>query len=138
MVARCPRCGSGSAHVHSRYQRRLADAAIAGRPVVLRLVVRRFFCMNNGCPAQTLAEQVAGLTAKWSRRTSPSTSMLATIGVEMAGRAGARLAHRLGLSTSRDTLIRLVRRLPDPPAVPIVVSVSTISPSVEDTDMGPS
>ncbi|MFI2477842.1 ISL3 family transposase [Nocardia xishanensis] len=107
--------------MHSRYQRRLADAAIAGRVVVLRLVVRRFFCVNDDCPAKTFAEQVEGLTAKWSRRTSLLTSMLAAIGLAMAGRAGARLARQLGLSASRDTLIRLVRRLPDPPAGPIVV-----------------
>jgi len=37
---------------------------------------------------------------------------LQAIGVALGGQAGARLAHRLGLPTSRDTLLRLVRRLP--------------------------
>ena len=40
----CPACGRFSVRVHSRYQRRLADAAIGGRPVLIRLTVRRFFC----------------------------------------------------------------------------------------------
>jgi transposase len=41
--------------------------------------------------------------------------MLTGIGLALAGRAGARLAVRLGIATSRDTLLRLVRALPDPP-----------------------
>jgi transposase len=34
--------------------------------------------------------------------------------VALGGQAGAWLAHRLGLPASRDTLLRLVRRLPLP------------------------
>ncbi|WP_246011641.1 transposase family protein [Nocardia mexicana] len=41
-MAHCPGCGTGSGRVHSRYRRRLADAATAGRAMVLVLVVRRF------------------------------------------------------------------------------------------------
>ncbi|WP_218002422.1 ISL3 family transposase [Nocardia brevicatena] len=119
--ARCPGCESVSARVHSRYQRRLADAAIAGRMVSVQLTVRRFFCANSDCPAKTFAEQVADLTVKWSRRTNRLTSMLVVIGLALAGRAGARLARRLGLPAGRDTLIRLVRRLPDPPTGPVAV-----------------
>ncbi|MGY2090468.1 ISL3 family transposase [Nocardia gipuzkoensis] len=120
-TARCPRCESVSTRVHSRYRRKLADAAVAGRGLVLRLAVRRFFCTNMICPAKTFAEQVVGLTVKWARRTSRLTSMLVAIGLAMAGRAGARLACRLGLSASRDTLLRLVRGLPDPPIGPVTV-----------------
>ena len=39
--------------------------------------------------------------------------MLSTIAVALAGRAGARLADRLGMPTSRDSLLRLLRGLPD-------------------------
>jgi hypothetical protein len=41
--------------------------------------------------------------------------MLEAIGLALAGRAGARLAAVLGMPTSRDSLLRLVRVLPDPP-----------------------
>jgi transposase len=40
--------------------------------------------------------------------------MLVSIAVALAGRAGARLAERLGMLTSRDSLLRLLRTLPDP------------------------
>jgi transposase len=58
----CPACGGEFARVHSRYDRQVADAAIAGLPVVLRLPVRRLFCANGNCPKRTFAEQVPGLT----------------------------------------------------------------------------
>lgn len=114
-TARCGECGTLSGRVHSRYRRQLADAAVAGRKMVLRLVVRRFFCVNTGCRAKTFAEQVDGLTVKRSRRTDQLTAMLTRIAVALAGRAGARLAAQLGLPASRDTLLRLIRALPDPP-----------------------
>jgi len=59
----CPVCGRSSRRVHSRYERRLADAAIGGRRVVIRLQVRRLFCDDPGCAKTTFAEQVPGLTA---------------------------------------------------------------------------
>ena len=114
----CPRCGTGSARVHSRYSRWLADTAVAGRAVTLRLRVRRFFCDNTGCAARTFVEQVVGLTVKWARRTSMAARVLCAIGLALAGRTGARLAGRLAMPASRATLLRLVRKLPDPaPAV---------------------
>ena len=87
-TARCPGCESVSARVGSRYRRHLADAAVAGRAMTLRLVVRRFFCPNISCAAKTFAEQVDGLTVRWSRRTNQLTSMLTAIGVALGGRAG--------------------------------------------------
>ena len=111
--ATCPECGKRSQRVHSRYERRLADAAIGGQPVRIRLRVRRFRCAETGCARATFAEQVDGLTTRYGRRSQLLDTMLATIGLALAGRAGARLADRLGLGTSRDTLLRLVRALPD-------------------------
>jgi hypothetical protein len=117
----CPGCGCASARVHSRYGRRLADAAMAGRRVVIRLRVRRFFCANIDCPVRTFVEQVEGLTVPYGRRTVLLRSMLESIGVALAGRAGARLAARLGLSVGRNTLLRLVRALPDPEVTAVTV-----------------
>lgn len=45
----CPGCGAESVRVHSRYERRLADAALAGRRLEIQLQVRRFFCDRTGC-----------------------------------------------------------------------------------------
>lgn len=42
-------------------------------------------------------------------------TMIEAIGLAVAGRAGARLAARLGIHVSRDTLLRVVRAIPDGP-----------------------
>jgi len=114
-TAECPRCGRPAARVHSTYRRYLADAPISGRRVEVVLRVRRFFCDNTGCPARTFAEQVPGLTTPRARRTGLLKTTLEAIGLALAGRAGARLADKLGMAVSRDSMLRLVRALPDPP-----------------------
>lgn len=117
----CPRCGAGSSRVHSRYDRRLADAAVGGQRMVIRLRVRRFFCDVPGCPACTFAEQVEGLTTAYARRTPLLQRLLEAIGLALAGRAGARLAARFALPAGRSTMLRLVRALPDPAAGGVAV-----------------
>jgi transposase len=98
----CAKCGAASARVHSRYDRVLADAPVAGRRVGIRLRIRRFFCLTAGCPTRTFAEQVEGLTMRHARRTPLLRSMLETIGLALAGRAGARMATHLGAPVSRN------------------------------------
>jgi transposase len=115
-TAACRGCGRSSDRVHSRYERRLADTAIGGRRVVIRLMMRRFFCAAPGCPAATFAEQVAGLTSRYARRTPPAAAMLTAVAVALAGRAGARLAAVLGTVAGRSTLLRLIMALPGPQA----------------------
>jgi transposase len=112
--ADCGSCGRPSARVHSRYGRSLADAALGGRRVVILLRVRRFFCDQESCQVKTFVEQVAGLSVPHARRTAVLAGMLESIGVALAGRAGSRLAVRLGLPVGRQALLRLVRALPDP------------------------
>ena len=119
--ASCPGCGRFSVRVHSRYQRRLADAAIGGRPVLIRLTVRRFFCPAPDCPVITFAEQVEGLTVRYARRTPPLAEMLTAVALALAGRAGARLACLLGLLAGRSSMLRLIMALPDPQDRPVRV-----------------
>jgi hypothetical protein len=112
-TAVCATCGSASRRVHSRYVRTLADLGLAGRQVEIRLRARRWFCSNEHCATKTFAEQVDGLTARYARRTGPLRNALEHIALALAGRAGARLANRLGLSAGRNSLLRLIRGLPD-------------------------
>ncbi|MFM9700870.1 ISL3 family transposase [Streptomyces europaeiscabiei] len=116
-AAPCPGCGTNSRSVHDRYGRRLADVAAGGRPVTIRLTVRRFRCETRSCPRRTFVEQVEGLTFRHGRRSHLQEEMLAAIGRVLAGRAGARLAGMLHCTASPNTLLRRVRALPaQPPA----------------------
>jgi hypothetical protein len=99
--ASCPRCGQESARVHGGYSRVMADGAAGGRPVLIVLQVRRFRCGNPGCTAVTFAEQAAGLSERYRRRSIPLLGMLAGFGLELAGRAAARLAGTLGIAVHR-------------------------------------
>ena len=121
----CPRCGQESARVHGGYSRVLADGAAGGRPVLIVLQVRRFRCGSPQCPAVTFAEQAGGLSERYRRRSIPLLGMLAGFGLELAGRAGARLAGTLGIAVHPSTALRLVMALPDPPvsAAPQVTGV---------------
>jgi transposase len=112
--AACHQCGMSSARVNSRYRRQLHDLAAGGRPVLIDLEVRRFFCVNAECGARTFAEQVPAVTQRHQRRTPLLHGLLEAVALALAGRAGARLAGVLGAGVSRSTLIRLIRALPDP------------------------
>lgn len=112
--AQCPQCGEPSSRVHGRYQRLVADGAAAGRPLLIALSVRRFRCTSRTCPRVTFVEQAEGLTGRCLRRTLPLRGLLARFGLELAGRAGARLAAVLGIPVHSSTLLRLVMALPDP------------------------
>jgi transposase len=112
--APCPACGRLSSRVHARYQRLVADGAAGGRPLLIALSVRRFRCTDPSCPRVTFVEQAEGLTGRYLRRTLPLREMLARFGLELAGRAGARLAGVLGVAVHSSTLLRLVMALPDP------------------------
>ncbi|MFF7234381.1 transposase [Streptomyces sioyaensis] len=83
---------------------------------MIELGVRRFRCENARCPAVTFAEQVAGLTIPHSRYTPLLRGMLTQIGLALAGRAGARVAAAVGITVGRDTLLRMVRAVPEPDA----------------------
>jgi transposase len=109
----CPACGPVSSRVHGGYSRTVADGAAGGRPVLIILRVLRFPCLDPSCPKVTFAVQEDGLTSRYCRRSVPLTGMLTGFGLELAGRAGARLAARLGIAVHSSTLLRLVAGLPE-------------------------
>ena len=123
--ARCPLCGAVSSRVHGGYARVVADGAAGGRPVLIALSVRRFRCPEPSCPRATFAEQAGGVSERYRRRSVPLLGMLASFGLELAGRAAARLAGTMGMPVHSSTVLRLVMALPDPPvtAAPAVTGV---------------
>ncbi|MCH0557652.1 ISL3 family transposase [Streptomyces sp. MUM 16J] len=120
----CPGCDGWSERVHSSYLRFPVDLPVAGRRAEMALRVRRFLCASPACGRRTFVEQIPGLTRRHGRVTERLRQMLGTIGLALAGRAGARLAEQTGIMTSRSTLLRRVMDLPDPAhAEPTAVGV---------------
>ena len=105
----CPECTHPSARIRGRYTRTLADLPCQGRAVRVRLEVRRFVCATRGCPRTTFAERFPTLTHAYARRTLRQAEALVEVAFAAGGKAGAQLAKRLAMPTSRDTLLRLIR-----------------------------
>jgi transposase len=111
----CPGCGAWSERVHDVYRRRLADAGIGGRRVVLLVATRLLACASPGCRKRTFAERHAGLAGPRARVTAPLAAMLAAAALALAGRAGARLSGALlAVEVSRHLMIRLIMAMPEP------------------------
>jgi len=101
--------------VRGRYLRRLADAPFGGASAVIELAVRRFKCLNPRCSAVTFVEQIPGLTSAHAPYTPLLRALLTSIALCLAGRPGARLAAALSIRVAKDTLLELLRSLPELP-----------------------
>lgn len=110
-AAACPRCGGQSDHVHSRYQRSLADLPSQGRAVEIRLWTRRFRCTTVECRQKIFTERLtAAADRPYARRMARLDGIVHHLGLALGGRPGQSLAKRLLIPVSRDTLLRVVRR----------------------------
>jgi transposase len=102
----------------------LADLPWAHYRVRLQLRVRKWFCQNPGCARRIFTERLPTVAAPWARRTLRLAQRLVALGVALGGTAGVHLSHHWDLVVSRNTLLRLLRRLPVPSrATPTVLGV---------------
>lgn len=118
----CPLCGCPSSREHSRYTRRLGDLPWQGRSVRLLLLSRKFFCDSPVCSRRVFAERLPDVAAAYARKTARLKDTLACIAFACGGEAGSRLACRLGMPVSADTLLRTIRqtRIPVPSTLRIL------------------
>jgi transposase len=107
----CPRCGTRSDRIHSRYLRHATDLPLAGRPVRLVIVARRFRCDAALCSRRIFTERFDGsVLALRGRRTARLDYVVHHLGLALGGRPAASFARRLMIPVSNDSLLRLVRR----------------------------
>jgi transposase len=109
----CPSCKQRSRRVHSYYQRSPADLPVSDRWVRLHLTVRRFRCQVETCPKVIFAERWPDLLAAKAQRTERLTTGLSAVAFALGGQAGCRLAGKLKMPASGDTLLRIIRRTPE-------------------------
>jgi transposase len=112
----CPLCGHLSTHVHSRYERTLADLPVQGLRLRFRLGVRRFYCRVRDCVRQVFCERLEGLARSYARQTQRLAACFELIAQALGGNAGARLAERLSLPASATLLLRRLRQFRRPPS----------------------
>jgi transposase len=110
--------------VHSTYQRCLCDLPWQGRIVQIHVRVRQFRCLNPCCGRCTFAKPWIGIAVRSARRTTRLAEIQRSVALATGGEPGARLARRLAIPVSPDTLLRLILRTPIPPrATPPVLGL---------------
>jgi len=110
-TASCPLCATPARRIHSDYGRTLADLPWAQYRVYLQLRVRKWFCRNRACRRRIFTERLPTVAAPWARRTLRLAQRLGALGVALGGTAGVQLGHQWDLVVSRNTLLRLLRKL---------------------------
>ncbi len=111
----CPLCAERSSSIHCHYRRVLRDVPCAGRHVQLFLTVRKFYCRNPSCEQKVFAERFSAFADPWARMTIRHCQQVTSIGLATCGKGGTRLAARLGIQATRQTILRRIMDLPDPP-----------------------
>ena len=109
----CPLCSESSLSIHSHYRRILRDAPCAGRRVQLFLTMRKFYCRNPLCERKIFTERLPAFVEPWARMTIRYCEQITSIGLATCGKGGTRLAARLGIQTTRQTILRRIMALPD-------------------------
>ncbi len=107
--ANCPLCGQPSTRLHSHYRRRLADLPWQSRPVVVEVRARRFRCATLHCARRVFSERLPAIAGVKARRTVRLGDIQRQLGLVLGGEPGSRLAVRLAMPVSGDTLLRLIR-----------------------------
>ena len=111
----CPLCAFASSSIKSHYRRSLRDVACGGRRVQLELTVRKFYCRNPLCERKVFTERFPAFVEPWARMTIRHCEQITSIGLATCGKGGTRLAARLGIHTTRQTILRRIMALPDSP-----------------------
>ncbi|WP_376100882.1 ISL3 family transposase (plasmid) [Roseomonas sp. CCTCC AB2023176] len=106
----CSDCGVPSRARHGSYLRHLQDLPIQGRPVAIALRVVRLRCRNLVCNRRTFAEPLLEVAEPMARRTSRLADILHSVSHALGGRPAERLLARLGMPSSDDTFLRMLRR----------------------------
>ncbi len=109
-TAPCPSCGTASSRIQSRYTRTLRDLPSVGRPIRLIMHLRRFCCKKSTCAQKIFVERLPDLCHPHAQRTKRLQKALCELGLIVGGQAGADVGSELGISGSRDTILRLVRQ----------------------------
>ncbi len=81
--------------------------------MLLSLTVRKFYCRNAYCPRKVFAERFPAFVEPWARMMIRHGEQITSIGLATCGKGGTLLSARLGMQTTRQTILRRIMDLPD-------------------------
>ena len=82
--------------------------------------MRKFSCRNPYCERKVFAERFPNFVEPWARTTIRHCQQITSIGLATCGKGGTRLAARLGIHTTRQTILRRIMALPESSAESIL------------------
>lgn len=113
----CPLCMRVSRKVHSYYERKVNDLPMSGKPVSLRISVRKFFCQQQNCRRKIFAERFDSCLQSYQRRLERSNTQIRGIGLSCGSKPGAKVCGLIGLPVSASTVLRVMKKTPLPEVV---------------------
>ncbi|EFH79815.1 ISL3 family transposase [Ktedonobacter racemifer] len=115
----CPLCSTPALRVHSRYTRQITDLPCSGQQVRLLVQVRKCFCQVPDCARKIFMERLTPFVQPWARVTQRLYQIVQILGLATGGRLGIRVTDRLGIQTTRQTILRRIMALPTEPVGPV-------------------
>ncbi len=113
----CPTCGTLSERVHSPYVRQPDEVPFGDRRLRFFVVARRFWCDQPECPQKIFCERLQWVPA-YGRKTCALARWIIEWALVTSAEEAAATAARHGVVVSGDTILRMIRALPDPPQEP--------------------
>lgn len=80
------------------------------------VLVRKYFCDVTTCARKIFVERLTPFAQPWARVTKRLYQIVQIIGLATGGRLGVRVTDRLGIQTTRHTILRRIMALPTSPA----------------------
>lgn len=111
----CPECKNEMLGYHGTYIRTVQDLPIFQKNVVLKIRAYEYYCINEECSVTTFAEDYEGFVERTSRMTSRLEAFIRTLALETNCEGAAAICKEMGIKTSGDTIIRLLRKLTKQP-----------------------
>lgn len=108
----CPVCLTSSSSLHSNYDRQLADLPWHSVSVRIHLQTRKFRCRNELCGRKVFCERLPKVAKSYGRQTIRLQRLFGILAFALGGAAGSRTAREIGLTISRDSLLRRIRQVP--------------------------
>ena len=107
----CPKCGKEAEKYHAVYMRKVQDLPIFQKNVILRIKAYKYDCENENCEVLSFAEYYDDFIGKSDRMTDRLENFIRTLALETNCEGAAVICKKLGIHTSGDTIIRMLRKL---------------------------
>lgn len=112
----CPSCFQSFSSIHSSYNRTLEDLPICGKPHILSVLVRKFYCKNRHCAQKIFSQDISAIAAPYGRRTTRSENQIIQTSLEVSSCKSSYLLKLQHIQASSSTCLRRLHALPLPVA----------------------